>query len=373
MAGKRKQKTRTVHVNAGAGYDVLIREGLLSYAGEETVKVCPKAGKAAVICDGNAFFPHGEPVEGDLYDAGLSCAQFVLEPGEDHKNVSTYAELLAFLADSHLTRDDVVVALGGGVTGDMAGFAAATYLRGISYVQIPTTLLAMVDSSVGGKTAIDLPAGKNLAGAFCQPSLVLCDPLALRTLPEDVFRDGCAEVLKYGVLYSREFFLELKALMEGKDAAKGPKYALRNYLEDIIETCVTMKRDVVEKDEFDRGGRKKLNLGHTFGHAIELCSGYRISHGKAVAAGMAVMSRAAVKKGYLSEEDARLLEETLRLYGLPTGTDFTAEQLAQAARNDKKASQRTIDLIVPRGIGACDIVRIDMADLQEWIEAGLAW
>ena len=372
MAGKKKWKTRTVRVNAGAGYDVLIREGILSYAGEETVKVCPKASKAAVICDCNAFFPHGEPVEGDLYDAGLSCAQFLLESGEDHKNVSTYAELLSFLADKHLTRDDVIVALGGGVTGDMAGFAAATYLRGISYVQIPTTLLAMVDSSVGGKTAIDLPAGKNLAGAFCQPSLVLCDPLALKTLPEDVFREGCAEVLKYGVLYSREFFLKLKTLMEGKDAAKGPKYALRNHLEEIIETCVMMKRDVVEKDEFDRGERKKLNLGHTFGHAIELCSGYKVSHGSAVAAGMAIMARAAVRKGYMDETDARLLEETLQLYGLPAGTDFTAEQLAEAARNDKKASQRTIDLIVPRGIGTCGIVRIDMADLQEWIETGLA-
>ena len=373
MAGKRKQKTRTVHVNAGAGYDVLIREGILSYAGEETVKVCPKASKAAVICDCNAFFPHAEPVEGDLYDAGLSCAQYLLEPGEQNKDIGHYADILAFLAEKNLTRDDVVVALGGGVTGDMAGFAAATYLRGISCVQIPTTLLAMVDSSVGGKTAIDLPAGKNLAGAFFQPSLVLCDPLALKTLSEDAFRDGCSEVLKYGVLYSKEFFLELKALMEGKDAAKGPKYALRDHLETIVETCVTMKRDVVEQDEFDRGERKKLNLGHTFGHAIEHCSGYRISHGKAVAAGMAVMARAAAKKGYLAGEDARLLEETLQLYGLPVGTDFTAEELAKAAMSDKKASQRAIDLIVPRTIGACGIVRIDIADLQEWIATGLAW
>ena len=181
MAGKKTQKTRCVHVNVGKGYDILIREGILSYAGEETAKVCPKAVKAAVVCDGNAFVPHGGPVEGDLWDAGLSCAQYILEPGEQNKNIGHYAEILAFLAENRLTREDCLVALGGGVTGDMAGFAAATYLRGISYVQIPTTLLAMVDSSVGGKTAIDLPAGKNLAGAFCQPSLVLCDPLTLKT------------------------------------------------------------------------------------------------------------------------------------------------------------------------------------------------
>ena len=370
MAGKKKQKTRVVHVNAGAGYDVLIREGILAYAGEETVRVCPKAAKAAVICDRDAFFPHAEPVEGDLYDAGLSCAQYILESGEQNKDIAHYAEILAFLSDNHLTRDDVVVALGGGMTGDMAGFAAATYMRGLPYIQIPTTLLAMVDSSVGGKTAIDLPAGKNLAGAFCQPSLVLCDPLALKTLPEDVFRDGCAEILKYGVLYSRDFFLQMRSLMEGKDAAKGPKYALRNHMEAIVETCVTMKRDVVEADEFDRGERKKLNLGHTVGHAIERCSGYRISHGRAVAAGMAVIARAAVRKGYLDEKEARLLEDTLALYGLPVDTDYPAEELAEAAMHDKKASWRTIDLIVPVSIGACETVRIDAADLASWIEAG---
>ncbi len=371
MAGKNRRKTRIVHVNAGKGYDVLIREGILSYAGEETAKVCPKAAKAAVICDRNVFLPHAEPVEGDLYDAGLFCEQYLLEPGEENKDLGHYADILAFLAEKHLTRDDCAVALGGGVTGDMTGFAAATYLRGIPCIQIPTTLLAMVDSSVGGKTAIDLPAGKNLAGAFCQPALVLCDPLALRTLPEEVFRDGCAEVLKYGVLYSRDFFFLLRSRMEEAKAGKSPKQALAKHLEEIIETCVTMKRDVVEKDEFDRGERKKLNLGHTVGHAIEKCSGYRISHGKAVAIGMAVMARAAAAKGYMEQEEAAILEDTLRLYGLPAETDFSPRELAEAAMSDKKASWHAIDLIVPRRIGSCDILRIGTDDLQGWIEAGL--
>lgn len=363
MAGKKRKKTlRTVHVNAGAGYDILIQPGIISYAGEHTARVCPKAAKAAVVCDRNVFFPHAEPVEGDLWDAGLSCAQLLLEPGEEHKNIETYSEILAFLAEKRLTRDDVVVALGGGVTGDMAGFAAATYLRGIPYIQIPTTLLAMVDSSVGGKTAIDLPAGKNLAGAFCQPALVLCDPYVLKTLPERTFLDGCAEVLKYGVLYSREFF----------DSLTDPE-SVRKDVARVIETCVTMKRDVVEQDEFDRGERKKLNLGHTAGHAIERCSAYKVTHGSAVAAGIAIMARAAAKKGYMPEEEARALEEKLKAFRLPTDTDFTAAELAKAAMSDKKASQRTIDLIVPRRIGSCEIVRIDIADLQDWIETGLTW
>lgn len=372
MAGK-KQKTRCVHVNAGKGYDILIREGLLSYAGEEIAKVCPKAVKAAVVCDANAFVPHGEPVEGDLWDAGLSCAQYILKPGEQNKNIGQYADLLSFLAESRLTRDDCLAALGGGVTGDIAGFAAATYLRGIPYIQIPTTLLAMVDSSVGGKTAVDLPAGKNLAGAFCQPSLVLCDPLALKTLPDSVFRDGCAEVIKYGVLYDREFFLKLKALAENRTSGQSLKPAMAKDLEEIIETCVSLKRDVVEQDEFDRGERKKLNLGHTFGHAIEHCSNYGQSHGSAVAAGMAMIARAAARKGYMDEADARLLEETLQLYGLPVDTEYQEEQLAAAAMSDKKASQYTIDLVVPRSIGNCELVRIETKDLKEWIEAGRPW
>lgn len=361
-AAKKKRKLRTVHVNAGAGYDILIEPGILAYTGEHAARVCPKAEKAAVICDSGAFFPHAEPVESDLYDAGLSCVQLLLEPGEENKNLSTYSEILSFLADKRLTRDDVVVAVGGGMTGDMAGFAAATYLRGLSYIQIPTTLLAMVDSSVGGKTAIDLPAGKNMAGAFCQPALVLIDPDVLKTLPERIFLDGCAEVVKYGVLYNRDFFEELT------DPA-----AVKKNIAHVIETCVTMKRDAVEQDEFDRGERRKLNFGHTVGHAIERCSGYKVSHGCAVAAGMAVMARAAAKKSYLSEEDARALEEKLKAFGLPIETDFGAAELAQAAMADKKASQRAIDLIVPRAIGTCETVRIDIADLQDWIEAGLAW
>ena len=375
MAGKtqKNRQIRTVHVAAGGGYDVLIQNGILSDCDVHIRKACPAAEKAAVICDRNVLLPHAEAVCTALSDGGIDHELFVLESGEAHKNMQTYGQILEFLASARLSRSDCVVALGGGVTGDMAGFAAATYLRGISYVQIPTTLLAMVDSSVGGKTAIDLNAGKNLAGAFCQPSLVLCDPLALRTLPDDVFRDGCAEVLKYGVLYDRAFFLKLKAMAEGRTSGQSIKQALQKEIAPVIKNCVSWKRDVVEQDEFDRGERKKLNLGHTFGHGIERLSEYRISHGCAVAAGMAIMARAAAKKGLMPKEDAQLLEETLESFGLPTETDQEAAKLAEAARSDKKAQQQTIDLIVPYGIGDCRILRTDLSELQEWIETGLSW
>ena len=193
-------------------------------------------------------------------------------------------ELLNFLAENKLTRSDALIALGGGVVGDLTGFAAATYLRGIDYIQIPTTLLAAVDSSVGGKTAIDLPSGKNLVGAFYQPKLVLCDTDTLNTLPEDIFRDGCAEVIKYGVLYDAELFAHLD------------ESGLSFDREAVIARCVELKRDVVAEDEFDRGKRQKLNLGHTIGHGIEACSGYGISHGKAVAMGMTIITKTPAKK-----------------------------------------------------------------------------
>ena len=212
-----------------------------------------------------------------------------------------------------MTRSDLIVALGGGVTGDLAGFAAATYLRGIRFIQIPTTLLAAVDSSVGGKTAIDLPAGKNLAGAFYQPDLVLRDTDTPATLPEDIFRDGCAEVIKYGVLYDPELFVLLEK--------EGPAFDR----ETVISRCIQHKRDVVQLDERDTGLRMKL--GHTIGHGIEKCSNYTISHGKAVAAGMAIVSRSASALGHCCGETCKRIEKVLEEFSLPITTCFSAEEL----------------------------------------------
>lgn len=287
-----------------------------------------------------------------LLDAGFRVSTVAVPAGEASKNAENYVNLLNVLAERHFTRTDTVVALGGGVVGDLAGFAAATYLRGIRLVQVPTTLLAMVDSSVGGKTAIDLRAGKNLAGAFHQPALVLCDTAALDTLPDEIFRDGCAEVLKTAILFDAELFAHLAAHGVGFDR------------EWVIARCVGHKRDVVCADEFDNGRRQLLNLGHTVGHAVERCSGYRVSHGRAVAIGTAVMARAFA-------EDADGILAALGAFELPTDTEFSADALAEAALSDKKRRGDTLTLVVPHAVGRCELQKLPVSELSAVIRAGL--
>ena len=273
----------------------------------------------------------------------------------------TYLNILNFLAENKLTRTDILIALGGGVVGDLSGFCAATYLRGIRYIQVPTSLLAMVDSSVGGKTAIDLPAGKNLVGAFYQPNLVLCDIDLLNTLPVELFRDGCAEIIKYGILHDKALFEHLSQKKMEFD---------RKY---VIARCVEIKRDVVCQDEFDTGARQKLNLGHTVGHGIEKQSNYQISHGRAVAAGTAIIARAAAADGYCDNATTLSICNLIKDFGLPTGTEASAEVLLDSMLSDKKRSGDNINLIIPRTIGNCDIVRTPIDQMKTFIEKGLSW
>lgn len=344
---------KTIKVNASKSYDVKIGAGLLKDLGNELLSVLKKPCKIAVISDSNVWPLYGKVAQSTLEDAGFSVVRLVFPAGESSKNATTYLNILNFLAENRLTRSDTVVALGGGVTGDMGGFAAATFLRGIRYIQVPTTLLAMVDSSVGGKTAIDLPAGKNLVGAFYQPSLVLCDTDTLKTLPETVFCDGCAEVIKYGVLYDRELFEHL--------SQKG--FAFNR--EEVIARCVELKRNVVAEDEFDTGARQKLNLGHTIGHGIEARSHFTITHGQAVAIGMAIVSKSSCNAIY--DE----LCSALKKFKLPTGTDFSAKELFNCALSDKKRTGGTVNLIIPREIGYCEIVPTPVENLESFIEEGL--
>lgn len=348
---------KTIHVNASRSYDILIARGLLSRAGQEISRVCG-AGEALIVSEDTVWPLYGAQVERSMQNAGFSVSHFVFPHGEQSKNLSVYAEILNALAARHLSRKGLVVALGGGVVGDMAGFAAATYLRGVRFVQIPTTLLSQVDSSVGGKTAVDLPAGKNLVGAFCQPSLVLCDPDTLDTLPEATFADGCAEVIKAAMLKSRDFFTSL---------AKTPA---REQVEAVLEFCISMKRDVVEQDEFDTGLRQLLNLGHTFGHAVEAASNFSLSHGQSVAIGMVMMTRAAVARGLCKTETLDALCALLLQYHLPVNVPFDAETLLQIAKNDKKTSGKTVNLIVPEEIGRCRIVPVESGELLSWLRAG---
>lgn len=343
---------KTIHVAASANYDVKIGTGLLEMLGTECAKVC-KAGKAAIVSDSNVWPLYGAQAENSLKNAGMEVAHFVFPAGEESKNGSVYLELLNFFAQNGMTRSDCLIALGGGVVGDMTGFAAATYLRGVAYVQVPTTLLAAVDSSVGGKTAIDLPAGKNLCGAFYQPKLVLCDTDALNTLPEDVFRDGCAEVIKYGVLYDPQLFAYLAETGMGFDR------------EAVIARCVELKRDVVAEDEFDTGARMKLNLGHTVGHGIEAASHFSVSHGKSVAIGMAIVARASKCL------DADRIIACLERFGLPVTTDISVDEISRHALSDKKRSGGTVKLILPEAIGDCAIVPTPVEELKSFIQEGL--
>ena len=349
--------TRQVSVNAPSGsYEVKIGAGLLPTLGQE-LRERTNAKRCAVISGANVYPLYGETVHQSLEYAGFETASLVFPSGEQTKCLERYGELLNFLIYNRFTRSDCVVALGGGVTGDLAGFAAATYQRGVPYVQVPTTLLSAVDSSVGGKTAIDLPAAKNQVGAFYQPSLVLCDTDTLATLPERELRAGYAEVIKYAVLGDPALFEALKTKTID--------------LPEIIENCVRRKAEIVAEDERDTGRRRLLNLGHSFGHAVESRSHYELLHGEAVAVGTSMICRAAQSRGLLCEADCGAVIALLRDYGLPTETEYTAEELFDTLLLDKKISGGRLHLVVPREIGRCDIIPVPEDELRAWLEAGL--
>ena len=348
----------TVTVRASRPYEVTIGRGLLDTVGRQAAGQW-KGRSAAVVSDSTVAPLYLNRVKDSLERAGFQVHSFVFPAGEDQKNGGTYLKLLEFLAARRLTRADGLIALGGGVVGDLAGFAAATFLRGIGFLQLPTTLLAAVDSSVGGKTAIDLTNGKNLAGAFYQPQAVLCDLDTLDTLPAEVFADGCAEVIKYGMIGDPA----LLARLETVDFRADP--------EELVARCVAQKRDLVEQDEFDTGARQLLNLGHTLGHGVEACSGYTVSHGRAVAIGMTLVTRAAVAFGRCPAEVLPRLRRLLERYGLPDATAYSAQALYEKTLSDKKRSGDTISLVVPIAGGASQLVRIPVSELPAWIERGL--
>lgn len=343
-----------IHIAASENYDVIIERGLLPHVGAESARLI-KPGKAVIVSEEKIFALYGDTVQTSLEQAGFEVFRFFHGGGEDSKSLAVFSELQSFLCAHHFSRSDAIFALGGGVTGDLAGFVAATYQRGIAFVQIPTTLLAAVDSSVGGKTAVNLPEAKNQVGCFYQPKAVFCDVDALKTLSEAEYRCGCAEVIKYGVLGDAAFFDAL---------AKTP---IRQQEEEVIAHCVAMKRDIVQEDEFDIGKRRLLNLGHTIGHAVEKCSHYGITHGDAVAIGMAMVMQGAAKRGMCAEKDCTRVINVLQEYGLPTTCDYPAEALFEASMADKKIGGGKMHLVVPRAIGDCAILSMELCELRDWL------
>ncbi len=321
---------------------------------KERIREIIEGDSIAVITDSKVGPLYMDKVCETVREAGFQVYSMEIPEGEESKNGETYLRILEFLADSSLTRTDGVIALGGGVVGDIAGFAAATFLRGVKVIQIPTTLLAAVDSSVGGKTAINLKAGKNLAGAFHQPALVIQDPEFLKSLPDDTFTDGMAEVIKYGVLTDSELFWRLKDVK-----------AVREDPEPIVERCVAIKKKFVEEDELDTGVRQMLNLGHTIGHAVEKLSGFSVSHGRAVAKGLDMMAEIALRQGWCDGKTRGEIREMLLLWGFDLETEFSKDEIYSAISGDKKRKGSFIDIVVPVEIGRCVLKRLSMDQLRE--------
>ena len=353
-------KTATVQIKTGKPYEVSIGHGLLDKAGEQLLAL-HKPCQAMVLSDTTVAPLYLNRLCQSLETAGFTTMTNVVPAGEESKSFTQLEKLMNAWSVAGLHRNDLVLTLGGGVVGDLGGFAASAYLRGIPFVQVPTTLLAAVDSSVGGKTAINITAGKNLVGAFYQPLAVICDVDLIATMSDDRFADGVAESIKYGVLKQPDLFNRLsdKALVQTAED-----------LDDIVKKCVLHKNAVVSADEFEKGTRQFLNLGHTFAHAIEYLSDFSITHGHAVAIGLAMMARAAVKKGWASLEVAQQIEVALVKNHLPIQCDYDAEAMCTICRRDKKASSDTITIVVPLAIGECECRKVDYDTLLELISLG---
>lgn len=343
----------TVHTSHP--YDILIERDCLKKAGARAGELFSPGAKALIVSDSNVLPIYGDTVEHSLTEGGFPCFRYAFPAGETSKRLAVIEEIYGVLAEHRFTRSDFIVALGGGVTGDMAGFAAATFLRGIRFIQIPTTLLAQVDSSVGGKTGVDLPQGKNLVGAFHQPSLVLIDPNTLDTLPPRYFSDGMAEAIKYGCIKSKPLF----DLIRDSD--------IHDVIEEIIFQCVDIKRKVVEQDEFDTGERMLLNFGHTFGHALEKLYHFeKLSHGEGVGIGMVMISQLSEQAGLTESGTADQIMGILRRFNLPTGDDMPMKRILEATAVDKKSSGSSIHVILLKEIGSSFIRKLNREEMAKF-------
>ncbi len=345
---------KTITVKASISYNIYIERGSLKNCGS-IIADTVKTRRTAVITDDIVDGLYGKTVTDSLEKAGFSVCKFVFTNGESSKSTETLNKIYTFLCENNITRTDCIIALGGGVVGDITGYAAATFLRGLDYIQIPTTLLAQIDSSVGGKTAIDLPCGKNLVGAFKQPKCVICDSDVLSTLSDEILSDGMAEAIKYGMIRdSRLFDLIASHKLEN----------VSEIIDDIVYSSVSIKRDVVENDEFDTGERMILNFGHTLGHAVESYYNYETyTHGSAVAMGMCMIT-----ERECSPEILEKLKNCITAYKLPVKCDAPVHELLKLCSNDKKRESGNINYIVCREIGKAEIRRVTVDEFNRLME-----
>lgn len=339
-----------------ACYDIVISKGALNHIGDEIRQVC-SAQNALILTDENVAAHYLRRVQNNLEAVGIKAFSLILPAGEGTKSLACLERVYSALCEHRLTRTDVLVALGGGVIGDLGGFAAATYLRGIPYVQVPTSLLAQVDSSVGGKVAIDLPQGKNLAGAFYHPALVVLDPNALDTLPDRIFFDGMGEVIKYGCIADEALFRLI-------EQCRGREGIMAQIL-PIITRCLEIKRTFVQQDEKDTGIRMALNFGHTLGHAIEAAQGFEgLRHGEAVCVGIAQITKLSQMRGLTREGTYERLAALLNKHGLPV-TTTTGKAVMDYIERDKKNVYQKLNVILLKSIGEYGILQTDAAFLKE--------
>lgn len=346
-------------VHTATPYQIVIQRGCLSQIGPRAVQLFGSGKRTVVVGDSNTIPLYGQTIVNSLQDSGILASTYAFPAGEGSKHLSTVEGMLSEFVDRGLTRTDFIVALGGGVTGDMAGFAAASYLRGVPFIQVPTSLLAQIDSSVGGKTGVDLPQGKNLVGAFWQPSLVLIDPDTLSTIPDHFFADGMGEAIKYGCIRNRALFERLE------------RENVRDFLEELIRECVDCKRVIVEHDEREKGERMLLNFGHTLGHALEKVYGYqKLSHGEAVGIGMVLMTQASEKAGITQPGTSQRIANLLSRYHLPVSDPAPLSDLAKAACSDKKSAGASIRLVLLSSIGESLIHTVPHDHLLDFLTGG---
>ena len=332
-------------------YDIIIGNDILNILPDK-IKEISNAKTIVIITDDNVDKLYSNTVLDLLIKAGFDTLKFVFPHGEAHKTMQTVCDTLEFMAENNVTRSDLIVALGGGIVGDVSGYIASSYLRGIDFVQVPTTFLASIDSSVGGKTGVNLKSGKNLAGAFYQPRLVVCDTKTFDTLPEENFKEGISEAIKYGVICDKELF---NLLSENQNFD----------IESVIEKCVSIKAEIVSQDEFDLGKRQLLNFGHTIGHAVEKTTDFKISHGIAVGIGMAIISKITDNLNWSSESTHQSIVNCLKKHNIPTECDAETNELLTAMAKDKKRNGDTIKLVIPEKIGNCILKSIQVSELED--------
>lgn len=345
-------------VKVDKSYDILIGQDILGSIGHRA-KDLNGLGKVLVVSDDIVHSLYGEVVYNSLKDAGYNVFEFTFNHGEKSKNLNTFSQIINFLAEQGFVRSDLIIALGGGVVGDISGFVAASYMRGIDYIQVPTTLLSMIDSSVGGKTAVDLEAGKNLVGAFYQPRLVLIDTNTLLTLPCIEYKNGMGEVIKYAVLEGGE----LKDLV-----LDGVKLSDTQSITRFVYLCVDSKRKIVEEDEKESNIRRLLNLGHTFAHAIEKLSLYEIPHGLCVAAGLDIIARISNAHSKLSDIDYMTILNILEKYELNNMNPYTIDQMIDIIKLDKKVESDNINFVMPYAFGDCRIEKVKLSQIKEFVK-----